>query len=417
MRILYDLFLFLLLISEYYSRIRNKLKNSKTKSNMITNANIIQLKKVSSSNIHTHDFISMIQKSLLENTYNRYIISNFIDESTNTDSLTKIIELKNFKNSQYIGNIFLGDPIQQFPVIFDTGSGNLLVTSSLCNNCLNSFIYNHKKSKNFKYIGLEVEVTFGTGIVSAIINEDSFFMGKIKVPNQKFAEIINERGEVFKECKFSGILGLGYPDLAADGIIPVFDTIISKKLLSNNLFAFYYSYNEATGGEISFGEINPKLFEGEIKYYPVINKHYWTINLIDILFNGKSLGLCLAPCKAIIDSGTSLITGPTNNIRYLLIKLPVDKNCVGYNPLDQLEFIFENSGDKYTLNADEFVTKEKINGKITCSTNFMPMDVPIPHGPAWILGAVFMQKYYTVFDRDNDRIGFARAKHSEKKEN
>jgi hypothetical protein len=249
--------------------------------------------------------------------------------------------------------------------------------------------------------------------VQGEINRDTFNLGHLQIPKQKFGEILNERGNVFASGKFSGILGLAYPSMAAYGITPVFDSIINNKLLIHNVMTFFYSTDSFTDGQITLGFIDKTKFNGDLKYYKVIDKFYWAIKLDDVLLNGKSLGLCSDGCTAVVDTGTSLITGPTSDLSRLLKAITVEDDCSGYENAEDVTFVL--SGDKYTLKGKDYILKKKMSsGAHKCRAMMMPLDVPPPHGPVWIFGDVFMQKFYTVFDRDRNAVGFADAVHEEK---
>lgn len=274
--------------------------------------------------------------------------------------------------------IEIGLPGQHIPVIFDTGSGNLWVTSSRCKAfaCLTHPSYSSAKSRKFKKIGIDVQVTFGTGTIIGEINQDQFKLGNLVIEEQKFGEIIDEIGDVFESGEFSGILGLSYPSMAVLGVTPVFDNIINSKILKNNLITFFYSLNEKTDGEITFGYIDNTRYYGKISYYPVIEQYYWTIQLDDIKYDGKSLGLCPNKCKAVIDTGTTLITGPSKDLKVLLNAIPVENDCKNYDKGGKLTFVF--GGDEFDLNNEEHIYRSDVMGVKNCRAMMMPIDVPEP---------------------------------------
>lgn len=50
-------------------------------------------------------------------------------------------------------------------------------------------------------------------------------------------------------------------------------------------------------------------------------------------------------------------------------------------------------------------------GSQACTSTIMEMDIS---KDMFLVGDVFMRKFYTVFDRDNDRVGLAEAITSDK---
>jgi cathepsin D len=59
----------------------------------------------------------------------------------------------------------MGNNGNVFDVIYDTGSANLWIDSAQCKDdgCVNHKQYNGANSANYKKLGLELDVQFGTG--------------------------------------------------------------------------------------------------------------------------------------------------------------------------------------------------------------------------------------------------------------
>ncbi|KAJ7973203.1 aspartic proteinase [Quillaja saponaria] len=227
-----------------------------------------------------------------------------------------LVPLKNYLDAQYYGEIGIGTPPQTFSVIFDTGSSNLWVPSSKC--FLSIACYFHSKFKSGKSStytknGKSCQINYGSGSISGFFSEDNVEIGDAVVKDQVFIEATREGTITFVLAKFDGILGLGFQEISVGNAVPLWYNMLKQDLVSEQVFSFWLNRdpNAEEGGEIVFGGVDPKHFKGKHTYVPVTEKGYWQFEMGDFLIGNISTGVCEGGCAAIVDSGTSLLAGPT----------------------------------------------------------------------------------------------------------
>ncbi|XP_065291012.1 lysosomal aspartic protease-like [Dermacentor albipictus] len=329
--------------------------------------------------------------------------------------------LKNYVNAQYYGNITLGTPPQVFSVIFDTGSSNLLVPSSKCParvpGCRVHRKYYSSRSSTYVPNGTQFEIKYGSGAFMGELSIDNLGIGEARVKGQMFAEVTEVVSPVFIAGKFDGILGLGYPQGAVLNVTPVFDNMMAQGLAVTPVFAFYLNRNlsDPSGGEVLFGGVDKAHYKGDVTYLPVTKKGYWQFRMDGIKISGRTT-FCKRGCQAIADTGTSAIVGPSDDIAKLNRRIRAKEvspgvyvvKCKSLPHLPKISFNLNKR--EFVLDPEDYVFKITENGITTCLSGFTAMDLRPPLGPLWILGDRFIGRYYTIFDRGNDRVGFADAR-------
>jgi len=334
--------------------------------------------------------------------------------------------LQNYQDAQYYGLISIGTPPQNFSVIFDTGSSNLWVPSKRCPiwniACMLHHKYDNKKSSTYVADGRAFEIQYGSGSMKGFVSKDKVCIPAsvdICADTQPFAEATSEPGLAFVMAKFDGILGMGYPEISVDGLVPVFDTLVKQSKVPQPVFAFWLDRNPDApeGGEITFGGIDPRRYSGDIAYAPVTKKGYWQFKMDGVGAGSTQLG-CKGGCQVIADTGTSLIAGPTEEIMDIQDRIGAKPviggeytiDCANITNLPPITFTI--GGKNFTLKGEDYVLKISALWQTTCISGFMGIDLPPQVGKLWILGDVFIGRFYTIFDQGQDRVGFAEATQS-----
>merc|ERR1719343_492358 len=185
--------------------------------------------------------------------------------------------------------------------------------------------------------------------------------------------------------------------------------LTESDVLAKPLFSVFLSDSDEETSEITFGEVKQEHMASELFWVPVTGvAGYWEVSIDDITLDAKKQQLC-QDCRVAVDTGTSQLAGPTELVNKLRRVLDVRSDCTNYHLLPKLGFII--GGRILTLSPNDYVDKENSY----CSLSLMTIDVPPPKGPLFIFGIPFLQKYYSVYDHANGKVGFAVAKHAGEK--
>jgi len=327
------------------------------------------------------------------------------------------IVVNDYENSQYYGEITLGTPEQTFNVIFDTGSADLWVASDSCDSsCGRHAEYDADASSTYKANGTSFDIMYGSGPVSGYQSIDSLAWGNLPVKSQMFAEVVDASGLglAYKMGKFDGILGLAFPVLSVNKVPTVFQNTVEQELVDKAEFSFFLGNCREDSGELLLGGTDPAYYTGDFDYVPLSSATYWEIAMDKLTVGGVEYGVGQ---KAIVDSGTSILTGPSEQIAAIAAQVGArELGSTGEYLMkcndDAPNLDFQLGGKTYSLAPEDYM----IPDGDSCLFGMMGLDIPPPSGPLWILGDVFMRKYYTVFDVANEQVGFALANHGKCRE-
>jgi len=247
------------------------------------------------------------------------------------------------------------------------------------------------------------------GAMNGFVVHDVLQVSTLKA-DLDFAVATNEPGVTFKASKFDGILGLGWPTIAVDGIVPPMQAMWNAGQLDKFLFGFYLQ-KSANGdkGKLTLGGYDSDMGKN-LQYVPLEQENYWTVHMSDLKFGGTS---STTITNAIVDSGTSLIVGPPDDVKNVatiegateVMNGEYSVSC--HTTMKDMQVTLGQDGHEVTLTVKGDDLRIKVCRFVVvceCLLGIAGMDIG---QPLWILGDVLMRDYYTVFDIGNAQIGFA----------
>ncbi|KAJ3066138.1 hypothetical protein HDU98_010542 [Podochytrium sp. JEL0797] len=344
-------------------------------------------------------------------------------------------------------NITLGSPPQQFIVVVDTGSAGLWVPSQQCSNSscgIKTNLYKPHSEIPFQSVQTQsspISISYGTGSVNGSSATDVFHWGNLKIDKMPFLMVTSEDA-VMQEVmhgRADGVMGMAYQDGldASKEHDSVIYYLISQRVISQPLFSLWFNISATVGssvGSMILGGIDTSLYNGEMSLLPLTpvsipnsipTSMFWSVPAISVALNSSAAHPILPPngTSIVIDSGTTNIVLDEATVISLIetIKntvpnctniqqdpnsgLYVLRSCELLDALPDLVFhMGYNGGVPFALAPSDYVLQE--GNKCSIQIQCLPAST-ISGAQMWLLGTVFLKRWYSYFDLKSRVIGLA----------
>ncbi|TCD61549.1 hypothetical protein EIP91_008260 [Steccherinum ochraceum] len=320
----------------------------------------------------------------------------------------------------YVVNVGVGTPATTYSLLVDTGSSNTWLGAG------RSYV----KTPSSVQTKDSVSVSYGSGEFSGKEYTDTVTLGSgLVIKGQSIG--VASRADGFDGV--DGILGIGPVDLTTGTLSPdtrtsiptVTDNLFSAGTITQNLIAVSFeptTSESSTNGELTFGGTDSSKFTGSISYAPITRTSpasaYWGID--QSVRYGSNTNI-LSSTAGIVDTGTTLTLLASDAIkRYQSATGAVLDNSTGLLRLTTAQFqklqslFFTINGQTFELTANAQIWPRNLNTAIGGNANSVYLivgDIGSPSGEGldFINGLTFLERFYSVFDTGNRRLGLAQT--------
>ncbi len=337
--------------------------------------------------------------------------------------------------SEYTASVTIGGS-QVFQLALDTGSTTLGVASSSCSTCDVTPEYTPGATATDDHQTGSSQ--YGTGSWSGEIYEDTVAVGPTPGAPVQFVAI-DTQSQFFepvtcdsKVGSMQGILGFGPSAAAVSGTDAFFDQLVATSHVAN-VFATELC---DTGGTLWLGGYDPTFTTAAPQYTPLaaslVSTYYYAVDLESITVAGTSVPVSTPEfADSVVDTGTSIFILPTSAFTPLTAAITATPafeqifgagqsawfsnpdNCISLTQtkaeldamLPPLTLVF-GSGPSISVQASATESYLEAYEGLWCPSIYSM--APGPDFPlAAILGSPVLRSNIVIFDRANQRIGFA----------